>query len=1022
MLRLLLFLVCAATAAAQVTTTPVDGLRSKTVRLIALTKCTVVPEPGRRIDNATVIIRNDRIEAVGAGLAIPAGADVRDCSGLWVYAGFVDPYLELADVGASSRRDKNGPGFSDEDEGPTTPPASGARHWNQAVKPEYRASSSISIGDEAIASLLRVGVTAGAVSDHDGIFRGSAASVLLRPGRAATVVIADNVYQGLSFRKGSSKTPYPSSQMGSIALIRQAFFDADWYGKAHAYSSTHPRSIPPEVNVSLEALRAAMDTKQTFVAHTQDELDIVRWDRIAKETSASMIYVGTGREFHRLATLAPLKPTIILPVDLPEAPDVRDPISAHDVGLGDLMHWYWAADNARLIDSIGCTIAFTTNGLKDHGLFLKRVRSFVERGFDSSKALAALTTIPARLSGIADRCGRIAPGYYANLVIATENIFVEKSTIRSVFVAGQTTDLVRPAELDIRGTWSITSTALPRPLKITITGTADEPSAKATADSTNIPMTLSVRGSRMLFTLRTDTLGVAGVMRCVAVADSILINGTIDAPNGTLGTFVMRRDSANKSDIKKNNWIKITSRIPFPSTRLPFGPFGFDVEPAQRSVLLKNATVWTCGQSGTLQQSDVLLQNGRIAGVGKGLSGADTTLDCTGMHITPGIIDEHSHIAITRGVNEGTHAVTTEVRIGDVLDPDDVNIYRQLSGGVTASHLLHGSANPMGGQLQLIKLRWGQDAEGLKFQGAVPTVKFALGENVKQSNWGDRFSVRYPQTRMGVEELMRDAFRAAREYEADMKKVNDPTVVPVRRDIQLDALVEILNSKRYIHCHSYVQSEILMLMRLAEEFGFRVRTFTHILEGYKVAKEMAKHGAGASSFSDWWAYKFEVYDAIPENPAILHENGVLVSVNSDDAEMARRLNQEAAKSVKYGGVSEDTAITFCTINPATQLAVNDKVGSLDVGKDADVVVWTGHPLSNMSRVERTFVDGRLMFDRAHDAQLRARDAQLRTLLEQEAMKAADAGAALTKGGKPAKHEYDCEDMDDEMSDTLEQKR
>jgi len=1019
MVRLILLLVCSATVAAQVTTTPIDGLRTKSVRLIALTKCTVIPEPGKRIDNATVIIRNDRIDAVGAGIAIPAGADVRDCSGLWIYAGFVDPYLDLSDVTSSKKRDKSDAGFSDEDEGPGTPPATGARHWNQAVKPEYRASSALTVDAETIASLIRVGITSGAVSNQDGIFRGTSATVLLRAGVAAKTIIADNVYQSLSFRKGSSKTPYPSSQMGSIALIRQAFFDADWYGKAQTYASTHASSIPPEVNISLEALHASMDAKMLFVAHTQDELDIVRWDRISKETSAQMIFVGTGREFHRLATLAPLKPTIILPVVLPDAPDVRDPVSAHDVGLAELMHWYWAADNARLVDSIGCTIAFTTNGLKDHGQFLPRLRTMVDRGLDSSKALAAVTTTPARLSGVADRCGRIAPGYYANLVIANGNIFADKSAIRTVYVAGESTELSRPAELDVRGTWSLTSTALPRPLKVTITGTAEDPSASAKADSITVPMTLQVRGLRMQLTLRTDTLGAAGFIRGAAVADSILISGTLDAPSGKLGTFVMRRDSAYKQDAKKDAAPKRVARLPFPSTRLPFGPFGFDGEPAQRSVLLKNATVWTCGPSGTQQQTDVLIQNGRIAGVGTGSGAADTTIDCTGMHITPGIIDEHSHIAITRGVNEGTHAVTTEVRIGDVLEPDDVNIYRQLSGGVTSTHLLHGSANPMGGQLQLIKLRWGKDAEGLKFEGAVPTVKFALGENVKQSNWGDRFSVRYPQTRMGVEELMRDAFRAAREYEADMKKVNDPTVMPVRRDIQLDALVEILNSKRYIHCHSYVQSEILMLMRLAEEFGFRVRTFTHILEGYKVAKEMAKHGAGGSSFADWWAYKFEVYDAIPESPAIMQENGVLVSINSDDAEMARRLNQEAAKSVKYGGVAEDTAIKFCTVNPATQLAVNNSVGSLEVGKDADVVVWTGHPLSNMSRVERTFVDGRLMFDRSVDAKLRARDAQLRVQLEQEAMKAANDGAGVSKGGKPARHEYDCNDIEDEMSDSTE---
>jgi imidazolonepropionase-like amidohydrolase len=342
-----------------------------------------------------------------------------------------------------------------------------------------------------------------------------------------------------------------------------------------------------------------------------------------------------------------------------------------------------------------------------------------------------------------------------------------------------------------------------------------------------------------------------------------------------------------------------------------------------------------------------------------------------------------------------------------------VNIYRQLAGGVTASHLLHGSANPMGGQLQFIKLRWGSDADGLKVQGAVPTVKFALGENVKQANWGDKFSVRYPQTRMGVEQIMRDAFRTAREYEKELA-ANDPSK-PVRRDIQLDALVEILNSKRNIHCHSYVQSEILMLMRLAEEFGFRVHTFTHILEGYKVAKEMAKHGSGASSFADWWAYKFEVYDAIPENPAILHENDVTVSINSDDAEMARRLNQEAAKSVKYGGVSELDAMKFVTINAAKQMAIDARTGSLEDGKDADVVVWTGNPLSNMSRVERTFDDGRMYFARDVHMQLRERDAELRRFLEQEAMKAIAGGASVKAGVSAPRREYHCDTDEDEMS-------
>jgi imidazolonepropionase-like amidohydrolase len=422
-----------------------------------------------------------------------------------------------------------------------------------------------------------------------------------------------------------------------------------------------------------------------------------------------------------------------------------------------------------------------------------------------------------------------------------------------------------------------------------------------------------------------------------------------------------------------------------------------------------------------LQNTDVLIRGGKIAAIGRGLKeSADTVIDATGKHLTPGILDEHSHIAIEGGVNEGTHAVTAEVRIGDVINPDDINIYRQLAGGVTAAHLLHGSANPIGGQCQLIKLRWGAEPEELKFEGAPATIKFALGENVKQSNWGDRFTRRYPQTRLGVEEIMRDAFQAALEYEAEWQRWRAlpererQRSIPPRRDLQLEALLEILRGKRLIHCHSYVQSEILMLMRLAEQFGFRVNVFTHVLEGYKVARELARHGAGASTFSDWWAYKFEVYDAIPYNPAIMHEQGVLVAINSDDAEMGRRLAQEAGKSVGYSGISEEEALKFVTLNPARMLRVDHRVGSIEVGKDADIVLWSGPPLSTRSVVEQTYVDGRCYFDRARDEQLRQRDAQLRQQLEQRALQALRQGEPPAAPKEQRRRLYHCEDNDDEL--------
>lgn len=406
----------------------------------------------------------------------------------------------------------------------------------------------------------------------------------------------------------------------------------------------------------------------------------------------------------------------------------------------------------------------------------------------------------------------------------------------------------------------------------------------------------------------------------------------------------------------------------------PFEPFGWEEgqQPRQETILIRNATVWTNEKEGVLQNADVLIRDGKIAGVGKNLSANGARIiDGTGKHVTAGIIDEHSHIAAA-SINEGGQSVTSEVRIADNLNPDDINIYRQLSGGVTSSHILHGSANVIGGQTQLIKLRWGANDEGLKFKNWTGQIKFALGENVKRSS-STSGNIRYPDTRMGVEQVLVDAFTRAHDYEKAWKEYNAAKdkkgLTPPRRDLELEALVEILNEKRFITCHSYVQSEITGAMEVAKRMGYRYNTFTHILEGYKVADKMKLHGANASTFSDWWAYKMEVQDAIPYNAAIMHKVGLNVAINSDDAEMARRLNQEAAKVVKYGGVSEEEALKMVTLNPAKMLHVDDRVGSLKSGKDADVVVWSDHPLSIYAKSLYTIVDGAVYFDREKDAQL-----------------------------------------------------
>ncbi len=435
--------------------------------------------------------------------------------------------------------------------------------------------------------------------------------------------------------------------------------------------------------------------------------------------------------------------------------------------------------------------------------------------------------------------------------------------------------------------------------------------------------------------------------------------------------------------------------------------------------LIRNATVLTITR-GTLSNTDVLMRNGKIAGVGKNLTAAANAriIDGTGKYVMPGIIDCHSH-SMLDAINEGTLAVTSMVRTQDMLNPTDVDLYRELAGGVTTLNLLHGSANPIGGLNTVVKIKYGRPASEFIFPGAMPGIKFALGENVKRSSTPNQPGVtrRYPNTRMGVEEVIRDAFIRARdykktwdEYRAGVAK-GDKSLMAPRRDLQLEPLVEILEGKRYVHAHCYIASEILMLISIADEFGFKVRTFQHVLEGYKVAKEIAQHGAGASIFADSWAYKIEAYDAIPYAAAIMTRAGVVVSVNSDSDERARRLNIEAAKAMHWGNLTEEQALKLVTINPAIQLGIQDRVGSIEVGKDADLAIWNGHPFSVYSRVDTTFIDGDVFFDRQQDIARRADLAKERAALEQADPNKppAQGQSPQTPRRRPRAHEND--DMD-----------
>ncbi|MBI2408796.1 MAG: amidohydrolase family protein [Gemmatimonadetes bacterium] len=448
------------------------------------------------------------------------------------------------------------------------------------------------------------------------------------------------------------------------------------------------------------------------------------------------------------------------------------------------------------------------------------------------------------------------------------------------------------------------------------------------------------------------------------------------------------------------------------SLTLAAGSLGAQANPAAAgagATLIKNATVLTVTK-GTLKNTDVLIQNGKIAQVGSNIAApaGATVIDATGKYLMPGIIDPHTH-TMSDAINEGSLSVTSMVRIQDVLNPTAINIYRALAGGVTSINILHGSANTIGGQNATVKLKWGEDVDQMMFPGAPPGIKFALGENVTRKNQsqiiipGQPTTRRYPVSRMGQEEVVRDAFVRARDYKATLDDYKarvakgEKNLVAPRRNLELEPLVEVLEGKRLVHAHSYRSDEMLMLLGLADEFGFKIQTLQHGLEGYKIASEIAKHGAGLSSFADSWSYKIEAYDAIPYNVAILLRHGVNATINSDSDERMRRLNIDAAKLVRYGGLTEDEALATITINGAKQLGVADKVGSIEVGKDADLGLWNNHPLSVFAAVDKTFVDGKVYFDRQQDLAMRDQKAKERADLEKAG---ANQAPATRRGVQP----------------------
>jgi imidazolonepropionase-like amidohydrolase len=790
---------------------------------------------------------------------------------------------------------------------------------------------------------------------RDGVARGTGTLVSLANDKENFVILKDRASAHYSFTKGTSTQSYPGSIMGMIALLRQSFLDAQWYKNKPATEG---------LNLSLQAWNESQNLPQIFEAG--DKWNGLRADRIGDEFGVQYIIKGGTNEYQRLKDIKATNATYIITLNFPQAQDVEDPNDARFVSLGDMKHWEMAPTNAGALEKAGIPFCLTTADLRDVKTFMTDLRTAFNYGLTEAGAMNALTKTPATILGVYNQVGSLDAGKWANFLITSGPVFNDKTIIHQNWIQGTKYSVKDESWKDPKGSYKIVLNTPSGPVNYTLDFKSNTAASLIGKDTITSKFYYDGRQVRINVAPERrggENLNLSGIVN----GDAWTGTGQDSAGNRFTWTGSYDQPGTQKPDSARKRPIGPVGKVIY-----PFEPFGWeeDKAPKQETILIRNATVWTNEKESILQNTDVLIRNGKIAGVGKNLSGEGArVIDGTGKHVTAGIIDEHSHIAAA-SINEGGQSVTSEVRIADNLNPDDINIYRQLSGGVTTSHILHGSANVIGGQTQLIKLRWGANAEDLKFKNWDGQIKFALGENVKRSPAQTGQNNRYPDTRMGVEQVLVDAFTRAKDYQKGWKdyeanKGKKGMMAP-RKDLELDALVEILNNKRFITCHSYVQSEINSAMEVANRMGYKYNTFTHILEGYKVADKMKAHGANASTFSDWWAYKMEVQDAIPYNAAIMHKVGLNVAINSDDAEMARRLNQEAAKIVKYGGVTEEEALKMVTLNPAKMLRVDDRVGSLKTGKDGDVVVWSDHPLSVYAKSLYTIVDGIVYFDRVKD--------------------------------------------------------
>ncbi len=968
-----------------------DGVKTADSNYTVFKNATIHTTPNSEIKNGTLVIHKGKIAQVGNNITVPKNSVIIDLKGKHIYASFIDPFTNF---GIKKPKKQGGSIFSPGAKLDWKATREGY-YWNDHIRPETSALTSFTYDSKKATEYINEGF--GVVNTHmpDGIIRGTGLLIALNnKGTKGERLLSDTSAQFLSFEKSNaSRQVYPTSLMGAMALLRQVYYDADWYTSGKVTNK----------DLSLEALNRNKNLPQIFEAGSR--INGLRADKVGDQFNIQYTIVGGGDEYARIDEVKATNATYIIPLDFPEAYDVSDPFMANLVSLGDMRHWNQAPTNPSVLSKNGISFSLTTHKLKKLTDLNARIMKAIAHGLDKKIALASLTTIPAQILGKSNVLGSIKKGAYANFLITKDELFTKDNIIFENWVQGRKNIVTDMNIQDISGDYELVLAG--KSYDVSISGKPSSPKAKVKLGEINLGSKINYKDNWVTLTFTdADTTKTQYTRIVAAIHDTPdLWDGKAVLPNGVETTFTAKKKTKEDSGKTKDKEILDKKEepeiIPVVYPNIAYGNVKL---PKSENILFKNATIWTNEADGILTETDVLIKDGKISAVGKDLNAGNAKIiDATGKHITAGIIDEHSHIAAD-AINEAGHNSSAEVTIEDVVSPSDINIYRNLAGGVTSIQILHGSANPIGGRSAILKLKWGESAENLIYKNSPKFIKFALGENVKQSNWGS--TTRFPQTRMGVEQLFVDYFGRAKAYQ-ELKQSGKP----YRKDIEMETIAEILNGQRFISCHSYVQSEINMLMKVADKFNFKVNTFTHILEGYKVADKMAAHGVGGSTFSDWWGYKFEVNDAIPYNAAIMHNQGVLTAINSDDAEMSRRLNQEAAKSVKYGGISEEDALKFVTLNPAKLLHIDDRVGSIKIGKDADLVLWTGHPLSIYSKAEKTIIDGAIYFDLTKDKSMRKAIASEKNKLSTMMLKAKNSGLKTQPPKKKEKQHFKCETVE-----------